>query len=48
MTVSESEFYQQNQLMIEDIAKDIGKLEAGITQELYNIYLVSIKDRDND
>ena len=34
--------------MIEDIAKDTGKLEAGITHELYNIYLVSIEDRDND
>lgn len=34
--------------MIEDIAKDTGELEAGITQELYNIYLVSIEDRDND
>jgi hypothetical protein len=48
MPVSESEFYQQNQLMIEDIAKDTGRLEAGITQELYSIYLVSIEDRDND
>jgi hypothetical protein len=48
MPVSESEFYQQNQLMIEDIAKETGKLEAGITQEFYQIYLTSIEDRDND
>lgn len=48
MPVSEAEFYQQNELMIEAIAKETGKLEAGITQELYLIYLESIRDRDHD
>ena len=48
MSVSESEFYQQNELMIEGISKDTGRLEKDVTKSLYLIYLESIRDRDYD
>ena len=48
MPVSESEFYQQSELMIEDIAKETGRLEKDVTKNLYLIYLESIRDRDYD
>ena len=48
MPVSESEFYQQNELMIEEISKETGSLKKDVTKSLYLIYLESIRDRDYD
>ena len=48
MTLSFTDFCSQNEMLLEDLCRETGRLFVDIADENYQSYLVSIEDRDND
>ena len=48
MTISLSDFTEQNSMLFEDLARETGRLISEIAGEHYITYLTSIRDRDYD